>query len=79
MFNDNLFIPSDKTGKMTHTYIDVPHTVLITDYTGLSSEVTTLSGVYLEPCEFTLSVSQQYKTFLNNLSKGYIYKGVKHI
>lgn len=79
MFNDNLFIPSDKTGKMTHTYIDVPNTILVTDFTGLTCEVTTLSGVYLEPCEFTLSVSNQYKSFLNNLSKGYIYKGVKHV
>ena len=78
MFNDNLFIPKDKTGKMTHTYIDNPQTLLVTDYTGSTVEVTSLSGVYLEPCEFTLSISQQYKTFLSNLSKGYIYKGVKY-
>lgn len=79
MFNDNLFIPSDKTGKMTHTYIDNEVQILVTDYTGKQCEVTSLSGVYLEPCEFTLSISQQYKTFLHNLSNGVIYKGVKHI
>lgn len=75
MFNDNLFIPSDKTGKMTHTYIDNEVQILVTDYTGKQCEVISLSGVYLEPCEFTLSISQQYKTFLNSLKNGFILKG----
>ena len=79
MFNDDLFIPSDRTGKMTHTYIDHELTFLITDYLGNTSEITALTGVHLENCEFTLSISNQFKTFLNQLSKGYIYKGVKHV
>ena len=79
MFNDNLFIPSDKTGKMTYTYIDNELTFPITDYQGNSCEVTSLSSVHLENCEFTLSISGQFKTFLNQLSKGYIYKGNKYI
>ena len=78
MFNDSLFIPSDKTGKMTHTYIDNELTFFITDYQGNSCEVTSLSSVHLENCEFTLSISHQFKTFLNQLSKGYIYKGNKY-
>lgn len=78
MFNDNLFIPSDKTGKMTHTYIDNELTFFITDYQGNSCEVTSLSSVHLENCEFTLSISHQFKTFLHQLSKGYIYKGNKY-
>lgn len=78
MFNDDLFIPSDRTGKMTHTYIDHELTFLVTDYLGYTSEVTALTSVHLENCEFTLSISDQFKTFLNQLSKGYIYKGVKH-
>ena len=79
MFNDNLFIPSDKTGKMTHTYIDYEITAMVTDYLGVSCETASLSGVHLERCEFTLSISDQFKTFLSSLSKGYIYIGVKHI
>ena len=79
MFNDNLFIPRDKTGKMTHTYIDYEITAMVTDYLGVSRETTSLSGVHLEKCEFTLSISDQFKTFLSSLSKGYIYKGVKHV
>ena len=78
MFNDELFIPKDETGKMTHTYIDIEQTALITDYKGEPIEVTALSSVHLEKCEFTLSISENYKTFLKQLSKGYIFKGVKY-
>lgn len=79
MFNDSLYIPSERTGKMTHTYIDEPMEFMILDYQGNESHVTTLSGVHLENCDFTLSITKQYGTFINNLMKGYYYKGVKHI
>ena len=79
MFNDNLYIPPNRTGKMTHTYIDNEQTYIVKDYSGNYCEVTAKSGIYLEPCEFTLSISQTYKTFLQNLSNGILYKGVKHI
>ena len=79
MFNDNLYIPSDKTGKMTHTYIDNEQAHQVTDYLGHTVTEHALSGVHLGACDFTLSISQQYMKFLNQLSKGYIYTGVKHI
>lgn len=79
LFNDNLYIPSDKTGKMTHTYIDEPQSLNVIDYLGNVETVHTLASIHLENCEFTLSISNQYKEFLNQLSNGYIYKGVKHV
>ena len=79
MFNDNLYIPAEKTGKMTHTYIDNELKYKVTDYHGVESTVNPLSGVHLENCDFTLSITEQYKEFLSQLSKGYIYKGVKHV
>ena len=79
MFNDSLYIPSERTGKMTHTYIDEPMEFMIQDYQGNEAHVITLSGVHLENCDFTLSITKQYGTFINNLMKGYYYKGVKHI
>lgn len=79
LFNDNLHIPADRTGKMTHTYIDEPDDLLITDYLNRKTHVRTLSGVHLESCDFTLSIADEYKTFLENLSKGYIYKGLNFI
>ena len=78
-FNDQLYIPADKTGKMTHTYIDDEMKMIITDYLGNTEIVTSKSAIHLEACDFTLSISDQYKQFLRNLSKGYIYKGVKHV
>lgn len=79
MFDNSLYIPVDETGKMTHTYIDEPQTLKVKDYKGNSKTVHTLSGVHLEPCDFTLSISTQFNDFLKNLSNGYIFKGVKHV
>lgn len=79
MFDNNLYIPSDKTGKMTHTYIDDEVKVKVVDYLGNEQIENPLSGIHLEPCDFTLSLSKQYLEFLNNLSKGYIYKGLTQV
>ncbi len=72
MFNDDLYIPKNHTGKMTHTYIDSSMKMLVKDYTGIQATVKTESGVHLENTEFTLSLSRQFDTFLQDLSKGYI-------
>lgn len=79
IFDDSLYIPASRTGKMTHTYIDHELDLEIVDYLGNRAEVHPLSGVHLESCDFTLSITGQYKEFLSQLSKGYIYKGVKHV
>ena len=74
-FNDELYIPSERTGKMTHTYIDESITFIATDYLGNSTEVTTLSGVHLESVDFTLSLSKQYANFIKQVMNGYLYVG----
>jgi len=79
MFNDELFIDGAHTGKMTHTYIDIEQEGLITDYLGNIEHVISKSCVYLENCEFTLSISKQYANFLKQLMQGYIFKGVKDV
>lgn len=78
-FNDEMFIPADRTGKNTHIYIDSEMDFMCVDYQGHETYIITKSGVYLEPCEFTLSISQQYKKFLSMLFKGYVYKGVDEV
>ena len=78
MFNDKLYIPKEHTGKNTHTYIDHEMTFQATDYLGETVEVHTKSGVHLESAEFTLSIAKQYGIFLNNLVKGYLFKGEKY-
>lgn len=79
MFNDDLYIPAERTGKMTHTYIDTENEFTILDYQGHETHVITKSGVHLENCDFTLSISKQYSQFLLMIMQGYIYKGVKEI
>lgn len=77
-FTDELYIDGEHTGKMTHTYIDDEQEALITDYLGNTEHVIAKSCVYLENCEFTLSISKQYAKFLEMLMQGYLYKGVKY-
>lgn len=78
MFNDELYIPKERTGKMTHTYIDDYMKFRIKDYQGNDSIISVESGIHLENCEFTLSISKQYGEFIKNFMQGYIYKGVKY-
>lgn len=75
MFNDDLYIPADRTGKMTHTYIDEPMEFMVKDYQGNETKVSVESGIHLENCEFTLSISKQYGKFLEDFINGYMYKG----
>ena len=79
MFNNELYIPSNKTGKMTHTYLDNEQSNTVTDYLGMSNIEHALSGVHLGACDFTLSISKQYLNFLANLKDGYIFTGLKHV
>lgn len=78
-FNDDLYIPADKTGKMTHTYLDEGRAYPITDFNGVTEYVESLSSIHLENCEFTLSLSEKYLEFLGNIKNGFIFKGNKHI
>ncbi len=78
-FNDELYIPSSDTGKMTHTYLDKPIDFMIQDYKGVEARVQQLSSIHLEECDFTLSITKQYIQFMKQLSKGYLYKGMKNI
>lgn len=74
-FNDEMYVPSDYTGKNTHIYIDETRTMLVTDYQGNTMEITSPSGVYLYGADFTLSISKQYNQFLKMYIKGYNFKG----
>ena len=75
-FNDEMYIPAHYTGKMTHTYIDTRYEFSIIDYRGIEADITVESSVHLEKADFTLSISRQYIEFINNLMKGYVYRGL---
>ena len=76
-FSNEMYVPSDYTGKNTHIYIDDSKTMLVTDYLGNTMEVHSPSGVFLYGADFTLSISDQYLEFINMMVKGYQFKGYK--
>ena len=78
-FNNDMYVPADRTGKMTHTYIDEETVYNCKDYKGHTTWVNPLTGVHLESCDFTLSIAREYQEFLQNLSTGYIYNGVEYL
>ena len=77
LFNNELYIPPNKTGKMTHSYIDEVKQFELTDYLGNRKFINSLSSLHLSECEYTLSLSRQYLKFIESLSQGYILKAIK--
>ena len=69
-FKDNMYIPANETGKQTHTYIDEHMHGTVTDYLGNEYEYDELSGIHLEPCDFTLSLAEEYADYLLKLYEG---------
>lgn len=78
-FNDDLYIPADKTGKNTHTYIDDEMEGDITDYTGHTEHIISKSAIHLSECDFTLSISKQYNKFLCMLANGELQTGTEFL
>lgn len=72
LFNDGLIIPSDRTGKNTHIYIDDVKEGYVTDYRGVTEWVIAKSGVHLEKASFEMGMNDKYISFLKMLKEGYI-------
>lgn len=63
-FDDEMYIPDGKTGKLTHTYIDDEFHGLITDYKGNTSEVISKSSIHLSESDYSLSFSDKLARWL---------------
>lgn len=72
IFKDGLHVDGENTGKLTHTYINTPIESDITDYLGNTEHVKSLSGVFLEPCEYELKISPDYTKFIFNMFMDYL-------
>ena len=59
VFEDDLLIPGDYTGKLTHTYLDEEQTGEIDGY-----KYKVLSCVHLEPATFEIGISELFKKYL---------------
>lgn len=71
-FNDNLEVPPEHTGKLTHTYIDDVREGQVIDYLGNVGNYYELSGVHLEKCGYSLTISEEYKRYIIGIED--IYK-----
>lgn len=69
-FKDNLEIPMDYSGKLTHTYIDDERTGSFFDYEGNRCFYDELSAVHLEPTTYNLSIIEEYKRYLKEIKNG---------
>ena len=70
-----MYIPKERPGKMTHTYLAEYQRYSIIDYLGQGCYVESYSSIHLESCEFTLSLSEKYVDFIKSYVRGYIILG----
>lgn len=63
-FNENLIVPRGESGRITHTYINEERSGYITDYLGNKYLYHTLSGLHMEPSEYSLSMTEDYMDYL---------------
>ena len=66
-FTNNLTIPAEHTGKLTHTYIDDERRGVVVDYLGNSYKFYEKSAIHLEPAEYNLSLAQNYIEYLKGV------------
>ena len=71
-FDDQLYIPADKTGKLSHVYLDSEMHGVVTDYLGNDYEYYEKSGVHMEPQDYTLKMSADYVDYITGLREGVI-------
>ena len=63
-FEDEMTIPSNFSGKMTHTYIDEERFGNLVDYTGQDAAYFEYSAVHLEPAPYKMSLAEDYLKYL---------------
>lgn len=81
-FQEDLEFPKEYTvngiikngsGKLLHTYIDIPRCGKMVDHNGVEYEYHELSGVHLEPVEYSLSLDYAFKQLIKGVRLGEIY------
>ena len=69
-FTNEMYIPAEFTGKLTHTYIDETMEGDAIDYLGNKFHYRERSGIHLGPCEFSLSLSARFLELLRGIHDG---------
>ena len=63
-FSNNLYIPPEYTGKLTHTYIDFPCIGEMTDFQGHTVQYYEKSAVHLCESDYTLSMAKEFSDYI---------------
>lgn len=65
--SDGLKVPSDYSGRLTHTYFDDECQGYVKDYLGNIGQYHELSYIHMEPSDYELTLSESYKSFLTSI------------
>lgn len=68
-FNSGMYVDSEHTGKMTHTYIDREIEGVIIDYLGNESYYHELSYIHLEKTDYLLSLTKMYIDYFKGVQR----------
>ena len=64
-FTHDLIVPAEYSGRLTLTYVDKPCDGLGTDYLGNKAEYHEKSFIHMEPSDYNLTMSSEYRGFIN--------------
>lgn len=71
LFDDELFVDGEHSGKLLHTYLQLNEKIKIKDYQGNVSEIKIHDGIHLEPSAFTLSIPYIYLEYIKGVKTKY--------
>lgn len=67
VFDEDLYVPGEHTGKQLHTYNDNELSSWLDDYLGNRALVHEYSSIHLAPAEYTLSLASEYIDLLKGI------------
>lgn len=68
-FNNNMSIPAEYTGKLTHTYIDNELRGICVDYLGNTGEYYEKSAVHLSESPYKMGMTQELLDYISNIQE----------
>ena len=68
-FTEDLTIPGDYTGKLTHYYLDEPMSGEVTDYLGNTVHYTAKSGIYMEKASYSFSMQKSFIEYIRQVQE----------
>lgn len=67
VFDEDLYVPGEHTGKQLHTYNDIEFSSFLEDYNGETALIHEYSSIHLAPAEYSLSMASEYLDLLKGI------------